>query len=138
MILGYIIISSEGLLIHYKFFSEINKNESELSLFAGGITAIQSFVNEILKKDIDHIKAGDWTVTFVHSKKFKVLIIATSTNNMAKGIAKKIKDIIEPIIGEYNGIIDNILTEKINDILSQKIDSDIDNINKSFSNIHYI
>ncbi len=138
MILAYVIISSEGLLVYHKFFSEIKKDESELSLFAGGITAIQSFVKEILNKNIDSIKAGDWVVTIIHSDKFKVLIMATAANNMAKGIAKKIRDIIKPILDNYNGIIDNLLEKKIKDILSSKIDNEINEINKSFSSIHYI
>ena len=138
MILGYVIITSDGLLVYSKFFTEINRNKSDLSLFAGGITAIQSFMKEVLKKDIDSIKAGDWVLNIVHGDTYKVLIIATSTNNMAKGIAKKIRDNIKPILSDFKGIVNSELEQKIANILMNNVDNEIFEINKSFSKIHYI
>ncbi|MGQ4915673.1 MAG: hypothetical protein ACP6IU_13165 [Candidatus Asgardarchaeia archaeon] len=140
MILGYIIITSSGILLYEKFFIDHNLSSDDIVMFSGGIYAVQTFFQVISKKNIEEIIAEDWKVSIALSDKIIVGVFSTRDNNLAMGLAKKIRDIVSPIMGDEDRPEPQmIIFNKIRDILEKNdVDKEIKRINNSYQNMKYI
>lgn len=90
MIIGYILSSEDGLVIHYDFFpSEKPEDMMDIDLVGGAISAISTFTNATLGEPLEEFRTAGFKMVIASQGRMFFSLIAKMELGIAKGICKK-------------------------------------------------
>ncbi|MFX1475877.1 MAG: hypothetical protein ACFFCO_10440 [Promethearchaeota archaeon] len=90
MILGYILSSQDGMVIHHEFFpSEQTQETIDMDLIGGAISAISTFTNTTLGEPLEEFRTACFKMVVLKQDPLFLSIIATMELGIAKGLGKK-------------------------------------------------
>ncbi|MBS7251971.1 MAG: hypothetical protein KIH08_15470 [Candidatus Freyarchaeota archaeon] len=137
MIVGYILETNHGLLIHNKFFNV--KPSIDTHLVASAFNSICLFTKEILDEPVEEILTNKNRIVVAHNGNVMLSIISRTTNAMARQLAKKfVKIFSEKLQTEDKCIIVcDALLDKIKNELDE-LEREIVEINKNYQHQSYV
>ncbi len=137
MIVGYILETSHGLLIHNKFFNV--KPSIDTNLVASAFNSICLFTKEILDEPVEEILTNRNRIVMAHNGNVMLSIISRTTTAMARQLAKKyVKIFSEKLKTEDKCIvICDALLEKIKKELDE-LEREIIEINQKYQHQSYV
>ncbi len=136
MILGYLIIGTNGMLISYNFFTELNVSRADLNSFASGMSAVDIFLNATFHQGVEEVISKDMKFVFEKRKNFVTCVIGSKHNQMILSFAKKIADALEdtPLVENH---LHPDVSDEINKIIEERgITKEIKEINESFKTMN--
>ncbi|MEM2146621.1 MAG: hypothetical protein QW279_14765 [Candidatus Jordarchaeaceae archaeon] len=137
MIIGYLLETSHGLLIHNKFFS-VNPS-IDMNLVASAFNSICLFTKEILNEPVEEILTDRNKIVVAHNGNVMLSIISRTTTAMAKQLAKKfVKIFSEKLQTEDKCIfVCDTLLNKIKNELDE-LEREIIEINEKYQHQSYV
>lgn len=138
VILGYILSSEDGLVIHYDFFpSGRIKDIMDVDLVGGAISAISTFTIATLGEPLEEFRTAGFKMVVVSQGNLILSLIAKMELGIAKGLGKKYVKLFEAALVEVSLHNKQSSSDMIQPIV-EELAEEIKRLNEEASRSSYI
>lgn len=142
MIYGFIVITTSGLLVKYKFVEELKEIEdNEVSLIASGLSALYSFFSQVTNNPLENVMGGNFKIVVSHKEDIILAMISDRTDMMVEGLVRKYLNILVDAIKKKNIDLEILFESDIERDLGEifmALEEEIRKLNEEAKKVKYL